>query len=549
MANGLSECVFCGHTYKGKNALLKAFESYRLKSSFVKSDSQVEKIKRCAEKILASVKSHNNDILNRNFENFKINTIYKAYKVVNLYYHICEETLFSFKTFLYEERASDGTQIGDSIVEYQKCKNDISKSNKDKLHIRRFNKFIDKEVKKLFNLPDNIMISGLEKECGFTVTIDGKKVSNPYDYLSESEIKRLCLIVMMAEIKFSHDDCLILDDPIDSYDDYNKLVSTNYISNILLKRSLKRWYLFTNDFDAVYWLSQKGHFPVRFFLDNTDFVFGGAETVFSCLCSSKEVSNIAKNEILTLADFVNTSQTKISLNKDVLLCSLTLTLRNLKTEIVNKYGNLLVKIANLLKLSANTNWANDISLNIEARAEHFVPTSSGLKIKDSNSLTVGEIAKCFSDLSFHKNSFPHNMENDISPFNLFREKAAKSILVLNNCYTDVIDYMYKKVCIVNYIKYEFEKKLIEYVQNKYTSQDVDSVVNENGFGKKLKKVEEIESKSGNTISTKLKNFENVYEMFNVMFNSFDHSMTLIITPCLSTSVRDIKSFYDKVSSL
>ena len=539
--NKVSKCYLCGKKYKGHNQFLTNVEnrinelecSNKIEINIMKLYFRLEKI----------IEDNDNFILN---DQLKLNhncNIRKKYTLLLKYRKICQNVLYNVNKYIFGQELEfidssnnvTSNKIEDVIKEKIKLNNKLSKAKITPQKALEFNKFVIDEIKNNIKLDSSIIIEPLKKEYGLNFKIN-KTSNKPYDILSESELKRLSLIVLKAEIKYRHLKTIILDDPIDSYDDYNKRIACQYISEFISKRSLNHWYIFTNDYECVYYLSNNIRKNTIFCLDDINEALGYKTKNIEIECSPCDISILTHNDIYFLTDFVKTTQLHYKYDKDVLFCALTLTLRNFGLSYINEMKTVMV--------DNKDDWVLNIRGKIEKCAEHY-------DVIESETLKIMDIAELYFNLNNKsRKSYPSSMKSDSRLFANYREQVALDEFNYGKDYTTIVNYIFKKILIINYYKYQMEKKLMILAHKEFSTIDFDEVNNEkNGLFKRIEKAMDINTKNSYKINDKLNKFIKVHKQFSTLYNSIDHGTDLSITPYLSISVLDITKFISAVNAL
>lgn len=129
-----------------------------------------------------------------------------------------------------------------------------SKYEKEKLYSE--DQFLDDvidEFKSQVRISSDMVINKNIDDLSLSFIVDGESKA-PYDVMSESEVKKLCLAVMHSKIKNTNTVYIILDDPVDSYDDYSLIKSTEYIYNKIISLNVK-WTIMSHNIEFILILS------------------------------------------------------------------------------------------------------------------------------------------------------------------------------------------------------------------------------------------------------------------------------------------------------
>lgn len=551
-------CILCGHRFNGHASLEKAIESQYGKTNFVPSKTIEDKIFRLAEHITANTRDAS-PILKKTFDSHTPKTIYQALRIVDTYRFLCERTIYAYWKMIASKETYDGTLVEDNVKSAEKCRKAIEKGRKNKSFVHRYNHFLEDEIKKMLSLDGGYSVSGIPDGIGVSLLKDGKATKdNLYNILSESQYKRLCLIALKAEITFGNIDSLILDDPVDSYDDYSKATACEYISGILGLTKLHHWYVLTHDFETLFKLSSMTLAPSIFYLLDFTKTFGGSGAIFATECSYHDIDNwVAKNDVFYLGRFIS-SKPIPKIDQNIMICALLMTLRNVKCEIIDKCssvdalmtGKMVCKKCGISApiTAVNDNWKKDVDSKIEGKAEHYALSDATLD--GSDKLTLGEVCGCFSALNKRKSgTFPSDNINNKELFIDFRELAVTTASPKQNDWSDIVGYLFRKMSVISYVKYEMERRLILAISSSFSDDETSQVVKTHCLGRKIAKAKEIDNTHKVSVSSKIKIFENVHEKYKTMFNAFDHGLIYQITPYLSTSPKDIEAAWSEISTL
>ena len=103
--------------------------------------------------------------------------------------------------------------------------------------------------------------------------------------------------------------------------------------------------------------------------------------------------------------------------------------------------------------------------------------------------------------------------------------------------------------LINYIKYCFEKKLMLLIQTNFSQSDFNAVDScKNGLYSRIEMAININNNNGYTIGNRLNATLKIHEKYSILYNSIDHGTSLIISPYLSVSIKDISDFNNAVAS-
>ena len=438
----------------------------------------------------------------------------------------------------------NGMSYDEVLRDYARSESALKKNRMSKDKIGRINAFVLKELRSIIDLPPNVTVSFPKDKVGLVFELDGKKVSNAYELLSESEGKRLTLVALNAEIRYNHHTAVILDDPIDSYDDYLKHEACKYIAKIVSKTSLTEWYITTNDFEALTMLSSLIRCKSIVYYDNPDIALNGASTSpLFAECKPEDIQRLNQNETALLAEFICKNASSLQINPDLAFGSLTLALRNIKTEIFKKYSNLEL-LHPILSSNQMSDWTDRVERFIEGSILHYDPLNSP-------TVSKGDVASLFAELATALHGFPDSIVGDPSSYETYRLNLASTPFVQSGSAKDIINQILKKIVLAIEYKYQLEKKLVTTLQNDYhfSSLEIDSIVGTHMLGKKIEKAKKIDNNSSHGAASFIKKVSNVFNEYNVIFNALDHSLTRWVSPYISLAPKTLYKLSCAVKSL
>lgn len=409
-------------------------------------------------------------------------------------------------------------------------------------------------MEEIISVDNNVTFKPIPNKLEVTIVFDDNQQTVAlYDNLSESEIKRFSLVVLRALIKYGKYDTLILDDPIDSYDDYYTLVACEYIKNIVTESKLTNWYILTNDFMALSNISAIIRCDCIIYYYIPDDIFTeNSFRIDNFVSNYREIEKATQSELQLLRDFL-----KGTLNADEKLSyiSLIVTLRNFKSLILKNYDKLLIKegkkIANsVARYDTDEKFNDDISLVVEHYYMHYdEKINPDLKI-NSNTIEVKKIINLYNRICKSKSRLLANYGKDNSSLCDMRELVAKTPFGLFDG-SKIINLIFCKICIVSYLKYEFEKQLITKLKGKYkfSNDDIDKICRTNALGKKIEKAKELSFLNSYNAESYLNDYKSVLEKNKLLINLFGHALNQMFPPYIATNVKDIKKFKKEIDRL
>ena len=142
-----------------------------------------------------------------------------------------------------------------------------------------FLKNVVDKLNELITLPDGYSFVSLNDRIEILDSLG--KSTNPEDFLSESEQRRMCISIVFVEINQRGLEYIVFDDPVDSNDDYYFDISVDVIGDLLLKNQSLNWIVLTHEFRMVSILSDRCRTSEDEFSKNVDFLFYLPDPSFS----------------------------------------------------------------------------------------------------------------------------------------------------------------------------------------------------------------------------------------------------------------------------
>lgn len=552
----LRKCPLCGHRYRDAESLQRAIENnraYLIEADIEAKDIQFQDL---AYEIIKAVLRSHSAVIQGFFSERRLKGIRLARQIVHDY---AELGFRAEKTTIGQLRQAELDVAGenDRPITYGQAVDTIAElSTKIKeiegtpSAIAHYNRSLISEANKLINWNVGVSIRAIKGRRGIELLHNEKPVKDIYSFLSESEVKRLSLAALKVEVQYGGFDALILDDPIDSYDDYNKYSVALYLHKMVTHLSLKHSYILTNDFETVINICGSSHRDAIIYLENPDDIFTTSSiATLQCEASYSKVKNVlSKNELFFLAQLVCRKETDLDGESSYIALSLITTLRNLGNEFL-QYLPGIKKIDGVTQMQ----WRELINEGHVACAEHYrspllsVPSAA----KDSNSFTLDEFTEPLRLLSPTRAPLKYawKHEGDSTKLNAYRQAEVQSPLRLYGTYKDVVNSIYKKMSAISWIKYEFEKKLIQLMEPSSTPAEIQEITEAKGLGLKIGKAKGIDTLHGKPLATKLSEFASIHDSYSRIYNAFDHCTFSMVFPYLSVSVLEIRKFWQAVKAL
>ncbi len=554
MANEKTNCPVCGKKFLTKERLLEAIEKKKGKYRLIETNNLYNLLLNIIKQITNNY-FEDSDISKYlfDFDSHTLSEIKGMIRLISNYNNLCEKTFKSMSKYF-----GDININGKSVSEISnKFKNNVKKIETEKsniTNIKRFTGYIIRELNNLISIDNDCDFNAVPNKLEITISfLDGNNKSTLYDVLSESEIKRFSLVVLRALIKYGKYDTLILDDPIDSYDDYYLLVACDYIKNVVNENKLQNWYILTNNFSALSNISKILHCDSVIYYYEPDDIFTLNKFKISYFVSDyKEIGTISKNELHLLKKYLAGQ-----LNADDRLSYISLipTLRNFKTLILNNYDKLIVKKGRKIsgspaKYYSDDDYLKDIKKCIEHYYMHYDENVDSILGVNSNTIEVNRIIDLYNRVCTANPALLSYYSADTSSICSMREQVAKTNFSSFSG-SKIINLVFLKICIVSYLKFEFEKQLIVKLRTRFSfsNSDIDLICNTNALWNKINKAKELNANSSYGAEDYLINYSEVFEKNKLLFNLFDHALEQMFPPYIATNVKDIKKFRIEIEEL
>lgn len=516
--NEESICPLCGYDYKDFKILTKKVSDYM---SSLLVDDNIELINKI-NSIWNRLKKLDIDYFKYNIYIDEIQSdkdkLFTIIKLRQLMIEIQNSIINDInETISIDENISKKSEI---FINNQKF---IESEEKRIIDSDEYYKKIKKNFSELVVLPANLNFC-VENGILRIKDLFNNKNLNIDETLSDSEIKRLALAVIDAQIEFANIDYLILDDPIDSYDDYFLDTASVYISKMLKRHNISwtitshlyRPILLFNDnykdninnvfyyYDPSYIYNPNSEKPKIFFVDNLKFKF---------------IKQLNNSDILILRDLLAKHKSH-KLDERLIIHGGVTTLRSVIKD-----------IKPIFNLSFVKSKVDKSCTKMENRYLHY----SSFKVYKMNEL----ILLYQKSFKFIDNSFITNLKNDMN--------SIKSIeYLMNEKYDDIyadnrlIKEIYYKIVRINLCKYRLEELIyLKLIKLKYPKDVVQDFFKECGLGNKIKIIENYES------SIKKNNFFeicNIYNNYATLINDNSHATVRMIPPFLSINIIDVAKF-------
>ncbi len=421
--------------------------------------------------------------------------------------------------------------IDEDYIVYKQNTNVIDEEKEAILNKKEFQDNVIQRLQDLVPLPNNI-VPMFNKKSELEITIDGNK-NKPYDVLSDSELKRLSLAVLFASIEFNDVVYLILDDPVDSYDDHNIVKASEYIGTFLSENKNIQWTIFSHFYDSLYYILESVKTDtVDVFLRDPDFIYNPTRDrippIIYFSLSTDAFKTLRDNEIELLRKSMEVDSTdQLYLQKDFMMLSF-----------LGTYRSIILSINNHFKKSTSYTLVKSKTRKFEASYLHY---------NEKVPLTTADIEQLYKD-----------WYDNISLTGYFYNEYFDPTLQINSLRTDLLNKVgYRrinannpllktilfKILSVTESKYNIEKKLIDEMKlNGETRTSIKGVINT--------------CMLGNKINYALALSPGKYEKFNVLYlkyknliNDYSHSTIRMVPPYLSMSVYELSQLVADISVL
>lgn len=540
-------CPMCGKKFSSKDKLIEAIEKKKNKYRLIENNNLYEMLIDAVSKI--SNLYYDDTIIHDliyDFDEEFLKKIKGMMKLILNYHNLCDKAFQSMSKYFGDIKIDGEKTIKELKKKYDDNRKKIDSEKNNITNINHFTSYIINELHNIISIDNNVEFKPIPNKLEVTITnITEKQVISLYDVLSESEIKRFSLVVLRALIRYGKYDSLILDDPIDSYDDYYLLIACDYVKKIVKEVKLKNWYVLTNNFNALLNISSVIKCDSIIYYYNPDDIFTNNNFIISSFDATyKEIDTVSKSELQLLHQYL---KGRLGADDELSYVSLIVTLRNFKTLILNNYDRVFVKKGRKTgtppQFYIDENYMPDVKKYIEHYYMHYDEKNDAITGINSNSIEVKRIVDLYDRVCKANNTIMTRYSGDNGSLCSMRENVAKRPFALLTG-SKIINLIFVKICIVSYLKYEFEKQLIIKLKNVFgfSPTELDDICNEKSLGKKINKASEISILSSRGADTYIEEYSKVYDSNKLLFNLFDHALEQMFPPYIATNVKDIKKF-------
>lgn len=510
VTKNLNICPICGQIYSNNDELLKRVNDILKK--IVINDSP--DLKNRYIKLWRKLKN----IYNGKLDNISFNKDHIITDLID-YNNFCIRTFNGLHKFIIK---SVLLNENDFIIKKDKF---LSNSKKIEDESEKFesNSNIYDDIKtefdKLISLPSNCSLQIDNKDF---IVVAGKEKIEITNLLSESEKKRFALIILKAYIKNLNIELVILDDPIDSYDDYYSEEASNYIANIINQNNIN-WVVLTHMYEFIVSISQKIKTKIQliaYFYDPTYKIksnkdIGKKTPLIKRKTSLKKVT--ATEEIIMINNLLKSKEND---KMFVLLATFSI-IRTLVKE-VNSITKINYKESKVKKYT-------DL---LEERYLHY--SSKEVKTK----IIIDLYKKIFPSFSQNIIQLESINQNRVKYYSLRYEN-----IKINDEFIKYILYMLFKI---EYLKYLFEEKIYKIMEkNKVKEEYLKKFSEIHTLGRKINYIKQHSLIEENTI----KIICEIFERYRTIINDYSHSYSRLYAPYLSANMKDVAMFEYSINKL
>lgn len=533
--NHLDECPLCGTKYENEQSLIDDINTKL--SSYITGDQNdySMKVKQLCEEIMASM--NGSAVVTDFFKHKNLKTT-NYIETMKSFVFLCSFFINNYVNYLLNVPVKDGKTLGNYLDDYTKSENNISRARGEIQSNNPISEFIKDELVKIISLKDEVEIKSSSDGFAVNVSINGKIQKDIQSILSTSEVKRLALVVLKAYVSILKYDYLILDDPIDSYDDYYLDVACGYIADLLKNNCNGNWYLLTNNTTCLSNITSALQCKALIFNDNPNLIFDDSlslDDTISFEVQDDEVNIINRNELLLMAKYLNKNlkidglHSSFFSSEKLPFLSFIVTLRNFYDVVDKNYDF----------VCFYPNYKDDKNKKIEHCFMHFddMPV---LGHRKSGSLLMDEIYDIYQNLITITNP-------DVLVFNtpaVCINERKTCLLVDFNSFTGskFLNLILYKILAISELKYEFEEAFITKLCKDYGISKIDkkTIIGEYCLYNKIDMADNICNSTYPAAINFMKRVKNAFSLYRNIINSFDHGLNQMFPPYLSISIRDMK---------
>lgn len=514
MSKNISFCPLCGSSYSNNDELLINVNNCLSKIIVDDNPNMNKKLTEIWRKLN---KKYKGNIYNVKFD--------KNHALVDLisYYNFCLKIYNELYANIIMNSYDSNIVFLDKKYTYINNKRAIDEEDKKFDSNLKIYSDILNEFNKLISLPSNCSLQLDDND--FVIVLEGKKVEVT-NILSESEKKRLALIILKSYIENFNVDLVILDDPIDSYDDYYSEEASNYISDIIKKNNSINWVVLTHMYDFIISLSKKikdGFELVAYFYDPTYKIKNELDIRSKTPLIRKSMlleENIGDVEEIIMIN--NLFEKKDNPNDKLFVILSTFSIIRSLVREVNRVIDINYKESKVLKYTKDLESSylhySDIEIKTKKIVDLYKKIFKSLKKVDFTEEYINQARAKYLSLDYEK-------------------------IVINNQFIKYILYMLFKI---ESLKYLFEYKIYVLMKSNKVGKDyLDNFCSKHELYKKIKYI-----KSNKLLDAiKLKEIEEIFEKYRTIINDYSHSYSRLYAPYLSANMKDVALFEYYVNHL
>lgn len=529
ISSGNSVCPLCGYDYGEYDTLISKIKDYLSGYSIDENRLIFELIDRLWDKILDK-----NDL--KVFEKYSINlkrdiSYYeKMFEIIKFGKLIEDVRFIILKEY---KQKIENLKVEESITKYFDNEKLIKNEEQRIKNAPLYYQDIIVNFKKLANLPPELELEIMDSKL-FIKNNNESKSKSVVEYLSESEIKRLSLAVLKAQIIHANIEYIIFDDPIDSYDDYFSKRASKFIAQIINENQILKWTVTTHVFELVHILNQNifdlSQVCNIFYYYNPSYKYDpnrNSIELLNCVVDKNQINALTEHETILIKRVLK-KEKKYCMDNDFSILSVIPTIRNVLKDVIPEYAVTYKhsKIRNELK-------------NVENRYMHY---------SDFSDYHIFELIRFYKKifLDINPNIFV-NLDVNLS-CNKSRENILNKDFNLIGAKNPLLKSIFYNVLRVSYCKYIFEKKLIDRMKKySYPTEQISEIFKTSTIGEKIKKVINFENKLG--MKSNFAEFDVVHDEFSSIINDFSHATVRMFPPYLSISAHDIAKLEYNIKNL
>ncbi len=518
-----TNCPLCGYEYKSNDELLEKINNYLSTFSIQEEKIIAEKINLLYQKVGTKLDKSVLEVCNIKYDNniSLKEKIQELLKIINLLNKVEAVIINNIWEVLKVDQLDKKVDVYFSNIK----KINIEKSKI--INMTKYYETIIEEFNKLVILPENLK---LLKENNIIVIQDIKtsKKLTPQECLSESELKRLCLAVLASLIQHADLKYIILDDPLDSYDDYFLKVASEYIITLLSNNTKVRWTIFTHLIDLILHINKNVQevdgIKYIFYLYEPNYRYEeGRKPNLLQLKNVKpsHIEEINTHEILMFSKlFSEDKRSSVKEKMLILIASISTT------------RNIVLDISEQINISFKRNKVKTTTKYLEDTVIHY-SNKNKFKFKKLLKLTN----KVYKKANYNNKHYIKYIETDTT--------LIRSNLINDYAFTmenEVIEIILYTIIRMSSCKWQLEKKLInKLIENGIEEKEITEICKKKKtISKKIEYAQKIIKRE--KIECDISEYYDIYQEFKKLINDFSHGTVRMFPPYLSVSSYDIAKY-------